>query len=140
MTVRIEHANLTVPDIDATIRFLQCVDPGFRVLNDAVGQGGYRWAHIGTPVGYFALEEPHEPTPDAALKRRYADFGVNHIGLVVDDVDALADRLLAAGYSEGFVSERHPARIRRYFLDSAGMEWEFVQYLSDDPEVRFSYS
>ena len=58
---------------------------------------------------------------------------------MVAQVDAGADRLLAAGYTEGFMAERHPARIRRYFLDAAGMEWELGEYLTDDPGQRFSY-
>ena len=140
MIARIEHANITVPDIDAAIAFLKAVEPEFKVMHDSGSLGDYRWAHVGTADNYFALEESHEPTPDASLKRRYADFGVNHVGMVVSGVDALAERLLKAGYTEGYRAERHPARIRRYFLDSAGMEWELVEYLTDDPSKRFDYS
>ncbi len=139
MTVRLEHANITVPDIDAALDFLSHLAPDFAVMHDGQNPDGYRWVHFGTPQNYLALEEPHEPTPDAGLKRSYRDYGVNHLGLVVDDVDSTAERLKKAGYKENHVSERHPARLRRYFLDSAGMEWELVQYLSDDDTQRFSY-
>lgn len=140
MVARLEHANLTVPDIDAAIDFLKAVEPAFRVLHDAGDSGGYRWVHIGAGETYLALEEPHEAVADARMARRYADYGINHIGLVVDDVDAAAARLAARGYREGHRAERHPARVRRYFLDAAGFEWELVQYLTDSPEERFSYS
>lgn len=139
MTARFEHANITVPDVDAAIAFLGCIEPRFRILHDDRSEQGYRWVHFGTPQGYFALEDPHVDTPDAALKRRYRDFGVNHIGLVVEDVDATSNRLKAAGYAETHVEERNDHRIRRYFLDSAGMEWELVQYLTDDPSKQFAY-
>lgn len=139
MLARIEHANLTVPDIDAAIAFLKTVEPAFEVLHDSGSGGDYRWAHVGTRESYLALEEPHQPTPDARKARRYADWGVNHVGFVVPDVDAAAERLLAAGYEEGFRAERHPARVRRYFHDSAGFEWELVEYLTDDPDERFRY-
>lgn len=139
MIARIEHANFTVPDVDAAIGFLRCVEPDFRILHDGRAEDGHRWVHLGTEAGYFALEEPHEPTPDAIRARRYADYGVNHIGIVVADVDAVAERLMAAGYPETFQSEHHPARIRRYFHDPGGFEWELVQYLTDDPGARFSY-
>ncbi|HSF95923.1 MAG TPA: VOC family protein [Thermohalobaculum sp.] len=140
MAARLEHANLTVPDIDAAIDFLRTVEPGFRVLHDAGESGAYRWVHIGTGDTYFALEAPHGAVDDARAARRYTDWGINHLGLVVDDIAAAAARLEAKGYREGHVPEFHSARIRRYFYDSAGFEWELVQYLTDRHEDRFSYS
>ena len=140
MVARLEHANLTVPDIDAAIDFLIAVEPGFRVLHDSGSGDNYRWVHVGTTESYLALEEPHEPVADARMARRYTDYGINHIGLVVDDVAACAARLEAMGYREGHRAEVHPARIRRYFHDAAGFEWELVQYLADRPEDRFAYS
>lgn len=139
MAARIEHANLTVPDIDAAIAFLKTVEPGFEVMHDSGSASGYRWVHVGTREGYFALEEPHEPVAAPGQARRYSDYGINHIGFVVEDVDAVAGRLLQAGYTEGYRAERHPARIRRYFEDKAGFEWELVQYLTEDPAARFDY-
>ena len=66
----------------------------------------------------------------------YRDPGVNHIGFVVEDLRALRDRLVGAGYRAGDVNEEGegPARLRSYIFDDLGMEWEFVQYLTDDPE------
>lgn len=143
MTTRLEHANLTVPDIDAAIAFLFCVDPEFAVWHDSgpsTGQdGAHRWAHVGIGDNYLALEEPHEHAADTRMARRYTDFGINHLGLVVDDIAAAAARLAAAGFSETHVSEAHAARIRRYFQDSAGFEWELVQYLTPDRAARFAY-
>jgi hypothetical protein len=37
---------------------------------------------------------------------------------VVDDVDAVRQRLEQAGYSEGMVVDPHPYRKRIYFLDN----------------------
>ena len=64
----------------------------------------------------------------------------NHLGYVVDDVDGLADRMQSAGYREGFIAPAHPYRKRRYFYDADEVEWEFVEYLSDDPAQRNDYS
>ncbi len=139
MTARLEHANLTVPDIDAAIAFLQVLEPAFVVRHDSGRTGPYRWAHIGTKTSYIALEEPHEDNPAAAMSQRYADFGINHLGWVVKDVAATCARLDAAGYKQGFISEDHRFRIRKYYLDSAGFEWELVQYLTDDPQEQASY-
>jgi len=65
--------------------------------------------------------------------------GYNHVGFAVEDADALRERMLAAGYREGFVPEPHPHRKRVYFLDTDGMEYEFVQYYSDDFAERNDY-
>lgn len=139
MITRLEHANITVPDIDAAIAFLKCVEPGFQVLHDSGDGNDYRWAHVGTHQGYLAVETPHDPGAEPARRQHYHDYGVNHIGMVVEDAEALAIRLRAAGYVEHYKVEDHPARIRRYFTDAGGFEWEFVQYLTDDPDRRFAY-
>lgn len=139
MPPRLEHANITVADVDAMISFLKCVEPSYEVLHDSGTQGAYRWVHLGKHSSYFALEEPHETPARPSHRTRYADFGINHIGLVVEDVTAIASRLTAAGYVEGHKAEVHPARIRRYFEDPCGGEWEFVQYLAEAPDARFSY-
>jgi hypothetical protein len=65
--------------------------------------------------------------------------GYNHVGFVVADADVLHERMLTAGYQEGFVPEPHPYRKRVYFIDSDGMEYEFVQYYSDDFSKRNDY-
>ncbi len=139
MTARLEHANLTVPDIDAAIDFLQAVEPEYRVLHDSGEDADIRWVHFGAGGSYLALEVPHDGNADSTLNARYQNYGINHVGLVVDDIADAKSRLEAGGYREGHIPEIHPARIRRYFYDSAGMEWELVQYLSDDPSLRHSY-
>ena len=102
MTARLEHANITVPDIDAAIEFLLTLEPGFRVRHDSGAAGDYRWVHIGTDESYIALEEPHEPNPGAKMAARYADYGINHLGWVVDDVAATCKRLDAKGFQQGY--------------------------------------
>ncbi len=47
MTIRIEHANMAVRDIDATARFLQTAFPTFKVRREG-NNGNSRWMHIGT--------------------------------------------------------------------------------------------
>jgi hypothetical protein len=38
-----------------------------------------------------------------------------------------------------FCCDAHPYRKRVYFHDLEGNDWEFVQYLSDDPAKRHDY-
>ena len=137
MLMRMEHANITVTDSEAAKRFLKIAFPEFEVRGTGTTQNeGYskRWEHFGTDERYLALEvlDP----PGATDRRPYRDPGVNHIGFVVDDLRDLRDRLTGAGYRAGKVNEEGegPARLRVYIFDDLGMEWEFVEYLTDDPD------
>jgi catechol 2,3-dioxygenase-like lactoylglutathione lyase family enzyme len=135
MTVRLEHANLSVDDIDATIRFLRTAFPEFRVRRDSTDPNGSRWVHVGTDETYIALNQMKAQSGTA---RKGAPL--NHLAYEVDDVDALRGRLVASGYQENtLVPNAHPYRKRLYFYDPEGNEWEFVQYLSDDSAKRHDY-
>ncbi|MCY7387022.1 MAG: hypothetical protein LH481_03005 [Burkholderiales bacterium] len=48
MPVKLEHANLSVHDIDAIMRFLQAAFSEFRVRRDTTEPDGLRWVHVGT--------------------------------------------------------------------------------------------
>jgi uncharacterized glyoxalase superfamily protein PhnB len=65
--------------------------------------------------------------------------GINHLGVVVEDITAVTKRVKSAGYRELAPGEDHPFRRRAYFLDNAGFEWEFIQYLSERPAERNAY-
>lgn len=133
----VEHANLTVRRLENTIKFLQTAIPEFSVRHQ--GQHPmYRWCHIGTEDTYLALQEV--VARDQIDRTPYRDLGINHIGLVVDDVMQVRERLLSAGYRENELETSHPWRQRIYFYDRDGIEWEFTQYLSDDPLLRNDYS
>lgn len=138
MMIRLEHANLCVRDIQGMIRFLQTAFPEFRVRGEGKSQDGTRWIHVGTQETYVALGqsqfEPQKPwTPYAGWP------GVNHLAYEVDDVEALCQRMRAAGYRDSTPLNSHPHRKRRYFFDPEGNDWEFVQYLSRDPAERNDY-
>jgi len=140
MPTYLEHANICVPDIDAAIRFLKLIDPAFVVRHDEVGEGGYRWAHVGNDQSYVALEEARVGSAPEAARTTYANYGVNHLGWVVDDLEAVAARLDAAGCRRGTPNDDHPHRRRTYYFDDAGQEWEIVQYLSDAAAQRNDYA
>ncbi len=134
----LEHVNLTVTDIDATLRFLQTAMPGLQVRGEGEGEQSRRWVHVGTDRTYLALEDrgAREPGPHVP----YRHPGMNHIGFVVKDVAGVAARLGAAGYGEGMRDMEHPHRKRLYFFDDDGNEFEFVEYLSERPDERNDYS
>src|SRR5207244_2800079 len=94
--------------------------------------------HVGDDETYFAL---NQATRDS--DRQPAPYSgqpvVNHIGCEIEDADALRMRLKAAGYVESTVPNAHPHRKRIYFHDAEGNDWEFVQYVSNDPAERNDY-
>ena len=138
MKIRMEHANLHVRYFDDAVRFLKTAFPDFYVRSESVSDG-LRCMHIGTDETYIALNEtnidrnsnsaPYDGKP-----------GVNHLGYEVDDVDALQERLAAAGFKDSTYPNKHPHRKRIYFYDADGNDWEFVQYFSDKPSERNDYN
>lgn len=134
MKAYLEHANVTVRDLDAVVAFLQTALPHYRVRGR--GESDRRWLHLGDDTTYVALEEASQ---NAGGREPYADPGVNHLGFVVDDVAAVRERLLAAGFREGIRTDPHQHRKRIYFHDADDNEYEFVEYLSAEPAERNSY-
>jgi catechol 2,3-dioxygenase-like lactoylglutathione lyase family enzyme len=125
MTVRLEHANLCVHDIDATIQFLRTAFPEFRVRRDTTDIDGSRWVHVGTDETYIALNQAKVGDGPRGIPR--TGVPLNHLAYEVDDVEALRRRLHAAGYQDNTsVPNAHPYRRRIYFYDPDGNEWEFV--------------
>ncbi len=138
MAVKLEHANVCVRDIGKMIQFLQTAFPEFNIRHDETDSDGLRWVHIGTDDTYIALNQATK-IPEIPWVPYNGLPGVNHLSFEVDDADALRERLEAAGYQNNTVDNNHPYRKRIYFLDPEGNDWEFVQYLSDDPRKRNDY-
>lgn len=138
MKVRLEHANLSVRDVEAMIRFLMTAFPEFRIRGEGTNRNGIRWVHVGTNDTYIVL---NQAKADSA--RHWIPYsgepGVNHLAYEVDDVESLRLRLKAAGYRDSTVPNAHPHRKRVYFYDPDGSDWEFVQYFSQDPAKRNDY-
>ena len=139
MSIRLDHANLTVRDVDACVRFLTTAFPEFRVRGGGTAWTGSRWVHLGNDSVYLALHAASAERAGAWIPYG-GEPGLNHVGFEVDDVAALRARLAAAGYRETTVPNEHPYRTRVYFADAEGNDWEFVEYASDDPSRRNDYA
>ena len=137
MEIRLEHANIVVRDLEAAVRFLNAAFPEFRVRREGLNEGR-RWMHIGTDNTYIALNEA-SAEPAENWVPYSGKPGVNHLGYEVKDVDALRERLAAAGFKDSTYPNNHPHRKRVYFHDAEGNDWEFVEYYSDDPAERNDY-
>jgi len=129
----LEHIHLTVASISETEHFLQAVSPEF-VRRGGGNSADYGpWAHIGNETSYIALTEDPESNSMPELR---------HIGLLVQSVDELMERLALAGYQPADDSslDTHPHRRRVYYVDGNGVDWEFVEYLSEQSSLRNDYS
>ncbi|WP_308915954.1 VOC family protein [Jannaschia sp. LMIT008] len=126
---RLEHLNVTVPNADATAATL-CDLFGWRVRwSGTVLEGAGRSVHVGEASNggtYLALYSPKDGT--AAAPDSYATArGLNHVALIVDDLDAMDAKVRAAGYVPGSHAAYEPGR-RFYFDGPDGIEFELVSY------------
>ena len=139
MMARLEHANIIVRDIEGMLRFLQAAFPDFRTRARGRNKDGTHWVHVGTDETYVALNS--SAPGEHPVREPYVGVpGTNHLGYVVADAAVVRTRLASAGYTESTPPNDHPHRVRVYFYDAEGNDWEFVQYFSDDPAERNDYA
>ena len=119
---RLEHVNIRVSDPDRTAAFLAALT-GWRERwrGPAIDDG---WTiHLGGEFDYVALYK--HPVPLAGPFAKGAPL--QHIGVMVDDLDAAEKLVIAAGYKPFSHADYPPGR-RFYFYDHDGIEWELVSY------------
>lgn len=125
MTAQIEHANLTVKDADATAAWLCTLfDWQIRWAGPAINGG--RSIHVGTRDRYLAVYSPATPAGKAPVSYDIVG-GLNHIGIVVDDIKATEAKVVALGFLPEKHADYEPGQ-RFYFHDHDGIEFEVVQY------------
>lgn len=136
---KLEHVNLVVTDIDPTLNFLKAAFPEWTVRGEGKSEWHgrpRRWVHFGDDDTYVTLND-HGDGEQRDLKG-YTP-GLAHIGFEVSSLDAVLERLESAGYTPHHLGEDHPHRRNKYFIDNEGLEFEFVEYLSDKPAEKNLY-
>ncbi|MEO1713505.1 MAG: VOC family protein [Bacteroidota bacterium] len=133
--VYLEHANITVSNLQEAIHFFQTAFPHFNIRGG--GNQMREWVHLGDDHTYLALNQATEIP--IKPEKNYDKNGINHIGFVVENVEEIAKNLLEAGYKRDYPKQVEQFRIRDYFADADGNQFEFVQYLSEVPEEKNSY-
>ncbi len=125
MKATLEHANFTVADPRATAAWLNTVFGWETRWEGAAIAGGYT-VHVGDADTYLALYAP--PKPVASTETSYDVIGgLNHVGVLVDDIDATEERVRAAGFTPHNHADYEPGR-RFYFDDENGIEFEVISY------------
>jgi len=83
--------------------------------------------HVGTDEAYVALYSRAEAEPASEDTRLRVVGGLNHVAVLVDDLDETERRALAAGFEPRAHADYEPGR-RFYFDDPDGIEYEVVSY------------
>ena len=124
----LEHVNITVPDPKATAQWLCTLfDWEIRWSGDAI-HGGHT-VHVGNDQSYLALYTGPQGTPQAAKHTSYNQIGgFNHVGITVEDLDAVEDRVKSHGFEPHSHADYEPGK-RFYFHDNDGVEYEIVSYV-----------
>ena len=121
----LEHVNLTVPDAAATAK-LMCDLFGWSVRWQGPAKDNGFTVHVGGTDSYLALFTPPGAVSPAGTDSTVTGY-LNHVGVVVDDLDAVEARVKAAGYTPTNHGDYEPGR-RFYFEDGDGVEYEVVSY------------
>ena len=124
MNVRLEHVNITVGDADRSAALLERIF-GWRVRWAGPAMSGGRTVHIGTDEQYLALYMG--PNSSGAPLAWLKGAPLNHVAVVVDDLDAVESRVAEAGLIPFNHGDYEPGR-RFYFFDGDGIEFEVVSY------------
>jgi len=121
----LEHVNITVSDPAATAAWVEAVF-GWHIRWQGEAKFGGHTIHVGEEDSYVAIYAPPDASAPGGDSYRTRG-GLNHIGVVVDDLDATEGRVKAAGFAPHSHADYEPGR-RFYFHDVDGIEWEVVQY------------
>ncbi|MFQ1700897.1 VOC family protein [Loktanella agnita] len=126
---QLEHVNITVADPKKTAaRLSELFGWHTRWEGSAMGGAGYT-VHVGSDDSYVAVYSGSDP--DQTVPRSDASYAtrgaLNHIGVVVEDIDATEKKVREMGYDPHSHADYEPGR-RFYFYDEDGVEFEVVCY------------
>jgi catechol 2,3-dioxygenase-like lactoylglutathione lyase family enzyme len=120
----LEHVNVTVTDPKATAE-LYCRLFGWEIRWSGPAIHDGETYHVGGKDSYVAVYSLGGA--DARGNTYATPGGLNHIGVVVDDLDAVEQKVIAAGLEPRNHADYDPGR-RFYFEDPDGVEIEVVSY------------
>ncbi|AKM06694.1 VOC family protein [Pelagerythrobacter marensis] len=118
---QIEHANLTVTDPDRSAALFEKLLDWHERWRGPAMLGG-ETIHVGDERTYLALYTNSDASGGYAK-----GVPLNHVGLLVDDLDAAEKVVIEAGLKPFSHADYEPGR-RFYFFDWDGIEFEVVSY------------
>lgn len=124
----LEHINVTVSNPKETAGLLHRIF-GWKTRWHGPSMGGGTTYHVGNKVSYLAVYSDGKLDKQNSASNRYLN-GLNHIAIVVDDLDATEQKVCSEGFETHNHGDYEPGR-RFYFHDHDGIEYEVVAYKSD---------
>ena len=121
----LEHVNVTVRDPEATAALLGRLF-GWKVRWSGGAKLAGSTIHVGTDDRYLAIYRLDPDAPPSTDPGAHAG-GMNHIGVVVEDLDATESLVLGEGLETYSHADYEPGR-RFYFRDDNDVEFEVVSY------------
>ncbi len=125
MKPQIEHLNLTVSDSKRAAETMCALFDWEVRWHGPAADNGYTY-HVGTPDQYLALYSTAQKSPERPDGFAMVG-GLNHVGVLVDDLEATEKRIVAAGYKPHSHRDYEPGK-RFYFFDNDNIEYEIVSY------------
>ena len=118
---RIEHVNLTVTNIHRSAQLFKSL-LGWEQRWRGLAQNGGETIHVGEAESYLALY-----TDGAEHSGQKKGVPMNHVGLLVDDLDRAEAVVVEHGLLPFGHGDYEPGK-RFYFFDWDGIEFEVVSY------------
>ncbi|WP_394726808.1 VOC family protein [Altererythrobacter sp. GH1-8] len=117
----IEHVNISVTNPARSAGLFQKL-LGWHIRWEGGSMNGGHTIHVGTETSYLALYTGEHVKGDYSKGQP-----LNHVGFLVDDLDA-AERLVEEHGLEPFGHDDYNPGKRFYFCDWDGIEFEIVSY------------
>ena len=125
----LEHVNMTVSEPEKTAA-LMCELFDWQIRWQGPAKLGGHTVHVGGDDHYLAVYSSagHSTAPGQADTSSSAISGaLNHVGIVVEDLELVEKRVIAAGFTPYNHGDYEPGR-RFYFNDHDDIEYEVVSY------------
>jgi len=120
----IEHVNISVSDPQRLANLFTAIF-GWHIRWEGQSMSGGYTIHVGNDNQYIALYTNEELKASQIQYKKSQPM--NHIGIVVDDLDAVEDKVKATGL-EPFGHDDYEPGKRFYFFDWNHIEFEVINY------------
>ncbi len=132
----LEHVNLTVSDAHETAMQL-CKLFDWKIRWSGPSLGGGTTYHVGSKDSYLAIYS--KGSPEWADTPSYNTInGLNHLGIVVDDLKKIESRVIQMGFKPTNHGDYEPGR-RFYFEDNDKIEYEVISYANSSRKHKRSF-
>lgn len=118
---RLEHINLSCCNLEASQQFYQTLFPDWFIREQ-----GDSWIHLGNHQFYLSLF--NEPSCTLRNYEPYDSVGFNHVGLVIQDGQAMQATLDQHKIPYQVQSDSPETAFRVYLNDPDGNEIELIEY------------